>query len=185
VSIEEGDDEMNEELRDQFRYVAWALYPVAFLLVAGPSLDLAASIWPLSPTTVVWRFAATGLLSKALLVPILGSLAAMVAALVLEHRQILRVVAYSTAGLAILMIGTIPLFVLDAIQLRSGIAAEAMLPYDAAALRALVNLVLAGAALGGLGISGLKASRRTRRTEQAHLPLVSPSSGGSAPPAGP
>lgn len=165
---------MSEELRDQFRYVARALYLVAFLLVVGPSLDLAASIWPLSPTTVVWRFAVTGLLSKALLLPILGSLAAMVAALVLEHRRILRVVAYSNAGLAILVIGTIPLFLLDAVQVRSGIAAEATLAYDAAALRALVNLMLAGVALGGLGISGFKAFKKTQRTEKAHSPLVLP-----------
>ena len=79
---------MNEELRNQFRPVARAVYLVAFLLVAGPLMDLAAGIWPLSPSSVAWRFAATGLLSRALLVPTLGSLAAMLAALVLDHRRL-------------------------------------------------------------------------------------------------
>ncbi len=162
---------MNEELRDQFRSVARAVYLVAFLLVVGPLLDLATAIWPLRPTAVAWRFAAAGLLSKALLVPILGSLAAMVAALVLEHRRFLRVVAYTNAGIAILLIGTTTLFVLDTIQLRGGIALEARGAYDVAALRALVNLVLAGVVLGALGISGSKASRRTE-LKHANPPLV-------------
>ena len=152
---------MNEELRDRFRTVARAVYLVAILLVVGPLLDLVASVWPLSPTSVAWRFAATGLLSKALLVPLLGSLAAVVAALVLEHRRFLRLVSYANAGIAILLIGATILFMLDTIQLRSGIAPEVASEYDAAAVRALVNLVLVGAALGGLGISGFKASKRT------------------------
>ena len=163
---------MNEELRDQFRSVARAVYLVAFLLVVGPLLDLAAAVWPLHPTAVAWRFAAAGLLSKALLVPILGSLAAIVAALVLAHRRFLRVVAYTNAGIAILLIATTTLFVLDTIQLRGGIVLEARGAYDAAALRALVNLVLAGVVLGALGVSGFKVSRRTELTQPADPPLV-------------
>ncbi|MCH7532009.1 MAG: hypothetical protein IIB36_09680 [Gemmatimonadetes bacterium] len=154
---------MNEELRDRFRSVARAVYLVAILLVVGPLLDLVASVWPLSPTSVAWRFAATGLLSKALLVPLLGSLAAVVAALVLEHRRFLRLLSYANAGIAILLIGATIEFVLDTVQLRSGIAPEVTSEYDVAAVRAVVNLVLVGAALGGLGISGFRASRRTDR----------------------
>ena len=148
---------MNKELRDRFRSVARAVYLVAIILVAGPLLDLAASIWPLSPTSVAWRFAATGLLSKALLVPLLGSLAAVVAALVLEHRRLLRLVSFANAGIAMLLIVTTVLFALDTVQLRSGIAPEVTSEYDVAAVRAVVNLVLVGAALGGLGISGFKS----------------------------
>ncbi len=162
---------MNEELRDRFRSVARAVYLVAILLVVGPLLDLTTSTWPMSPSSVAWRFAATGLLSKALLVPLLGSLAVVVGALLLEHRRLLRMVSYANAGIAILLIGTIILFMLDTVQLRSAVVPEAVLAYDVAAVTALVNLVLTGAALGGLGISGLKVSKATARTEPSE-PLV-------------
>ena len=165
---------MNEELRDRFRSVARAVYLVAILLVVGPLLDLTASTWPMSPGSVAWRFAATGLLSKALLVPLLGSLAVVVGALLLEHRRLLRMVSYANAGIAILLIGTIILFMLDTVQLRSAVAPEAVLAYDVAVVTALVNLVLTGAALGGLGISGLKVSKATARTEPAQRLVVFP-----------
>ena len=154
---------MNEELRDRFGSVARATYLVAILLIVGPLLDLAASVWPLSPGSVAWRFAATGLLSKALLVPLLGSLAAVIAALVLDHRRFLQVTSGVNAGIAILLIGITIAFVLDTVQLRSGVAPQVKTEYDVAALWALVNLVLVGAAVGGLGIGGFKASRRTAK----------------------
>ena len=80
-------------------------------------------------------------------------------------------VSFANAGIAILLIGTIILFMLDTVQLRSAVTPEAVLAYDVAAVTALVNLVLSGAALGGLGISGLKVSKATARTEPSE-PLV-------------
>ena len=176
---------MNQNVRLPFESVAWATYFVAFLLVVGPLFDLAASIWPAQPSMVAWRFGAVGILSKALLVPILGSFSAMVAALVLQHRRFLRTVAYINVGIAILLIVTAIPFVLDSVQLRSGVGSEATGGFDVTALRALVNIVLAGVVLGALGISGFKASRRTELTQHADPPLVSQSSEGNPSPAAP
>jgi hypothetical protein len=157
------------------RTVVGALIPVALLLIASPLADLMAALLPMRPGEVSWRFGAYGLLTNALVTPIVG-LAIILVVSGVQQRERLTAAAAVISGLgALLLVGGFALFVLDYLQLRQAVGRAARGPYDSAAIKAMIVSVLEAAVLLWLASVGFRASgvadaaRGRRRRERVGL----------------
>ena len=154
-----------------------ATYLVAFSLVAIPLFDAAMSTRPLHLHDPRWRFGAVGLISNAMLFPVLGALVAIVAATVFEQRRTRRVLAVLTfVGTAICLVA-LGMFVLDALQSHSSVNPQFERSFELASATVVVKLVLFAAAYCSMGIAGITrqsvgATRRDVAPVQRHIPLL-------------
>ena len=135
------------------------LYFVALLLVATPSLDFITSVLPLRPGNIEWRFATVGLLSGFVLTPLLGIILAILTAAWAEHMKFQRIVAIVNAALTVVFAVVIVLFLLDIVQLRGVVQAEAKPAFEGAAFKAVLKHVSFVIATGWLALRGFQASR--------------------------
>lgn len=145
-------------LPSQGRRILAGLYPVALLLILSPLIDLATAVWPIRPSEVSWRFGTFGLITGALVTPIIGLVLLQVAAALLGHLITLRVVSVLQLLLALFLVVGTALFVLDAVQLRGTVVEAAKVTYDLAAMKALVTALLELVVLGWIGVGGLSAA---------------------------
>lgn len=150
-------------ISSQGRRILRGLYPVGLLLILSPLLDLATAVWPLRAGEVSWRFGTFGLITGALITPILGLVLFQGAATLLDHLKTLWTVSLIDLILGLLLLAGIALFALDAVQLRGAVAAAARRSYDAAAIKALLTALLEVVVLGWVGIGGIRAVSAERK----------------------
>src|SRR5262249_59868918 len=105
-------------LSPQGRRLLPLIYVAALVILVDQSLDLFASIWPLNPGVLQWRFGAFGLGLSRLEFLALADAMAIATAVVLEHRRFLVVLAVIHLVLGIAILAGLGLFVLDGIQIR-------------------------------------------------------------------
>jgi hypothetical protein len=155
------------------RPLAVPAYLVAAILVFFPVIDTSLGLLPTALGEVSWRFGAIGLFSRALVSPLLGLLLACAVALLLNQPRTLRVLSIVNAGLAVAILGTVALFLLDALQMRAQVRPDAALSFDIASGVALAKYAVAGAVTSALAITGWKAatigSARLRRNQSADV----------------
>lgn len=140
------------------------LYFIAALLIAIPVMDFATSILPLRPGSIEWRFASAGLLSGFLLTPLLGIVMAIALAAYADQLRFLRVLSIVNGVVVLIFAMLLILFLLDIIQLRSAVQAEAKSAFQAAAVKAVIKHATFILALGWLSVRGFRASRWASRT---------------------
>jgi hypothetical protein len=124
------------------RAAAWSGYAIALLLCLAPLGDLAAGIGSLNPAQVPWRFGAAGLLSGALVLPMLGLGLFFACAVVLAHRRFLRALSVVAGVLFVAVAVMLVVFALDTLQVRIQVRQEAKRSFDLAALKAAVTFLL-------------------------------------------
>ena len=125
-----------------YRQLAPAAYIVAFLLIFIPMFDAGMTVAPWHPGNPQWRFGIVGLWSNALMLPAVGGLIAVTAALVFGHLRTqlwLGVLSWLTALFVTLMA---LMFILDALQTKSAIRPEMHLSYEVAVVTAEGKLIL-------------------------------------------
>jgi hypothetical protein len=135
------------------------LYFVALLLVATPAIDFATSVLPLRPSNIEWRFASVGLLSGFLLTPLLGIVVAMATAALAGQGRVQRALAVVNAVTCGVAVVILLMFLLDIIQLRSVVQAEAKASFEGAAVKAVLKHISFCIATGWLAKRGFQASR--------------------------
>lgn len=141
---------------DRVRFLGWALYPLALLLILGPAIQVALTVWPPRIEDLNWRFAVVGFYSDALIVPVLGVFLAVIAANLLEQR-FLQISMASVVGVLAAVMGVIlVLFLLDALQLQSRIGEEARWAFMGQTLRSALVQVLAALFFGVLSVAGFR-----------------------------
>ena len=147
-------------------------YLLAFYLVITPLLDALTRILPVRPGDVGWRFGAMGLVFNTLVTPLLGLFLAMLAAVFLGHRQMLRwlsVVSYTaTVGLALGLV----LFMLDYVQARAGVVAEQQGGVDMVSWKAVFLGAVGVMIAGSLGRVAWKASRTVAKDRKTDTIMV-------------
>lgn len=149
---------MADRLPLSMRTLARPTYVIAGLLVVLPMLDLVVNVWPIRPGDVQWRYGTLGLLSGFLLTPLLGIVLAYAAAVVLEHRAVIRALAVLSLAVAVgLVVGAL-LFVLDALQFRSQAPPEALATFDRGMIKAFVKHLVVAGSVGWLGLVGMRGS---------------------------
>ncbi|MGE0443024.1 MAG: hypothetical protein AB7L66_09355 [Gemmatimonadales bacterium] len=157
----------------------WRLAAATGLYLAFDGLaDIAIGIAPMRFASTEWRFGAVGLVANragtlAFAILLLGG-----AGLRLGSRAWCRVLAVVTVLMAIAVAATIPLFLLDAIQLWPGVSSAARRPMAFASVRALVLLVLLVGYCGWFAFTLLRASRGSGAIAPTDMVMVGGGPGG-------
>lgn len=157
---------------NHLRRVAAPAYFLALILVLSTGLDLVQSIWPLRIGDVQWRVLSIGLMSRMLIPPLLGLVLAYVAALLAEHRGVLRTLAVVDGLLALGLLAGLGFYALDALELRARLA-QGNQNYDLGISFSFVKYLLGFALLVWLTIgqwrsaSGMRKGGRRQAAEPA------------------
>ena len=144
------------------RPLGWCLHAIGLLLILAPLLDLAAGIGSLSPAEVPWRFGAAGLLSGALVLPMLGLGLILVGTVVLEQYGVTRTVGVLAILLLVAVVAVTVSFGLDSLQLRAQIRQDAKRAFDLAAIKAVATYGLEVFVLAVLAVNARRAVRASK-----------------------
>jgi len=157
---------------------ARALYVMGALLIVIPLSDALPAAWPLRIGAADWRFAVTGLLSGALMTPLLGAFLVLAAAAILGQRRVMAFGAWSLAVLAVVLLAAAVLFALDFLEVRSRVQEAARPAFLAAALKAIWKIGLGCVTSLVLALSARRMARRVANElaafEQAPSVVVRP-----------
>lgn len=136
------------------------LYVGAILLLAVPFLQAGSQLWPLQLSNIQWRFGAANALSSVLLLPYLGLLVLVLMSRALESRVLARTGGAISALLTVGLLGSLALFVLDALQLRKIVNSAMMNTFNTTAIRVGLVTVLFALAFSLMALACFRAPRR-------------------------
>ena len=139
-----------------------------------PLLDLVASLTPASFGNATWRFGAVGLLSNFSMGLSLELFLMVALAAISNQRRVLLLLGTIALFVALCLLGSATLFVLDTLQTRARVTPAMVRRFDFAAAGALAKLLLY--AVGNIILSrgALLAARRRARAPARAAGLVTP-----------
>lgn len=138
---------------------AGPVYLIAALLVGFSLLDYFATIWPVNPSEISWRYGSVGILTGFALTPLLGLLLATGAATLSGHRVVLRAIGILGIIVGVLFVLLLLGFTLDVLQIRRDTPAEGRPLFDLGAIKAVVKHLGVALAWAWLGLRGWRQSR--------------------------
>lgn len=144
----------------RFSFLGAVAYLVAALLVIMPLLDVTISLMPFHAGDLIWRFGAIGVLSGGVMMSLLGLFVAIAAAVSLEHRGMVKLTGAVAALACVVYLGFVVMFLLDAMNVRSLIAAEVQEAFGIASVAALFKHVC-GVIGAGLVVFAARAEAKT------------------------
>lgn len=145
------------------RSLVFVFYAMTVLMITLPLLETLLTVWPVRLGDVAWRFGAAGLFSRALMTPLLGLTLLTVLALVLAHRKAMMTTAVLALLGALVLVVADVLFVLDALQMRAQVRAEARTAFDLASLLAFFKISTSFVVTAVLALAAWKVARGTRK----------------------
>lgn len=166
-------------IQGNLRRFAAAAYLLAVLLVLLPLFDTAANWGSVQPGSAAWRFGAVGSLSEVVLLPLVGAFLFFVVAHAQGSVLAQRVLEVVTLVVAVLLLATMAVFVLDAVQMRAAVA-QGIQRFDLVVIRAIAGQAIAMVLLALLAISSIRARRRgavsesRRAAESVERPGLNP-----------
>jgi hypothetical protein len=146
----------------QQRQIAWPAYFVAASLSIIPPVDTVLQIVPLRLGDPRWRFGAFGLLSNAMMIPMVGLLIAFVVSSYFEHRvfqRILGVIAAAIAAAALIGLG---LFALDVLQVQGDVKPTGRTAFYVAGSTASIKAILGIMTLTGFAWTAFRAPKKQK-----------------------
>jgi hypothetical protein len=161
---------------------AKSLYPISFLLILVPLMDLTLRALPPQFGSLQWRFGTVGLLLGNFGTILLGTALVGFVAAIAGDRRTLRVIGYVAMLLAVLTVALLALFVLDALQMRQLANANYKRVVLLSASGAMFAGILGTIALIAIARGALAASRgsyEVSRRQRAASPLVVAGQGAS------
>lgn len=147
------------------------LYPLGLYFMGLSLLDLSVRAVPVAVSNVGWRFALQGMVFTNVGTFMLGFVIAGIAALLREHRAVLRVWSVVAVIASLSCLIGVAFYTLDAFQLRAVAVPAAKLAVTKAAITAIPAGVLAAASFLGLGVIAHRAAGASRLTEGKSVPL--------------
>lgn len=174
------------------RRIVWPAYLVAFSLAVIPPIDALMQTMPIRFGETRWRWGAFGLLSNAMMIPLIGFLIAFVVATVFEHRVFQRVLGAIAAMIGVGTLIGLGMFALDSLQLHKDVTPKMALAFNVACttggLKAMIGmLTLFGFAWTSFTGPKRKAQPATggmmigRQRKPAAAPAATPASIASPP----
>ena len=154
--------------------LAGPIYLAAFILWLQPIVDFVANVWPLSFTTLPWRYGAVGLSSGYLLTPLLAVVIAMATAAVMNQPLVMKIMAVLCGIGALLLFVASVGFVFDVLELRVNVNEEGMSQYVIGAWKAEFKLLTTVAVLVWMTIAGWKegVAATAPKRKDSTTPLV-------------
>ena len=155
------------------------LYPLAIVLVVLPLADVMIGLIPPRFGQMQWRVGATGLVSGAMLFPLVGFVAATASAHLLGHRWTQRVLAALSVVVGLGFLVALVLFAFDVIQIRRNIPAQNQRAYDLAAAKGFITQAMLAGMFFALGVVSFRYSRlaakraaRAKRSDAVAAPVL-------------
>jgi hypothetical protein len=148
------------------------MYIVAFALILLPTLDFVFSVPPAQFASVQWRFAAFGLLSGVVMMPLMGMALAVAIAGFLRQFHVVRVLVFFCLTISLVLFVISIGFVLDVLQLQSTVPLEGRAAFSSAWVRALSKLAVSAVVLAYLGWRArrmIPATTRHRAPRTVHV----------------
>lgn len=136
------------------------LYPVGAALTLFPMADIASRLYPANFGNIQWRFAAVGLGLSSLSMLLVGLALVGLTAAVRDDRAVLRALALIATVIAVVVLASIAVFLLDTLQVRSLVQDPAGRPplYEAAST-AIIAGILSAIALVGVAVASWSTAR--------------------------
>jgi hypothetical protein len=153
------------------RQLSWPAYLVSLALITVPLSDAWTTLYPWRFLDPRWRFGAVGLVSNALLLPMVGLLLAYVTASALNHQRMRRIIAILSLASAAVCAGAIVVFGLDALQTRASFRTEMRLSFAVASIAAAMKTAMAAATLLTIGIAARRSSTSRPADARRDVPL--------------
>jgi hypothetical protein len=116
----------------QNRRLIWPSYLVAFTFAVIPPIDALMQTMPIRFGDTRWRWGAFGLLSNAMMMPMIGLLIAFLVATVFEHRVFQRILGALSTALAVGALAGLGMFALDTLQLHKDVKPAMALAFNVA-----------------------------------------------------
>jgi hypothetical protein len=135
------------------------VYIGATLLIVIPFLQAGQQLWPLQLGDIRWRYAAANALSSVLLLPFLGLMIMTLVARFTDSKGVSRIVGGLAALFVIGLLGSLVLFALDALQLKSIVTSQMMRPFETTSLRVVLVTLIFTASFTMMMLSAFKSSR--------------------------
>ena len=136
-------------------------YIGATLLIVIPFLQAGQQLWPLQLSDIRWRFGAANALSSVLLLPFLGLSIMTLIARSSESKNVSRIVGALASLSVIFLLGSLVLFALDALQLKSIVTSQMMKPFETTSLRVVLVTLIFTVSFSMLMITAFKSARGT------------------------
>jgi hypothetical protein len=153
-------------------------YGVALLMFGVAGTDVISRILPLRVGDTAWRIGSVGIVALSVPTLVLALLIGGVTAWYLQHRVLLRVMAVACLAAAVVMVGVLPFFALDVLELRRLVQPEARPSFHFAMGRAALTVLLTALLLGWTGWAGWRASAAGSRSVPAREKAMSRSGSG-------
>jgi hypothetical protein len=120
----------------------------------------------LNPSSVEWRFGALGLLTGAVVLPLIGLLIGIMAAVFSANRMMYGL--FATLGFVgtVVLVAALLLFALDAIQLRGQMPRRMIRRFDVTVVKAILMQIVQLIALGSVLWAGRRAMRAMPQPER-------------------
>jgi hypothetical protein len=146
----------------QQKQMATPAYFVAFILVFVSMLNTAMSFFPFRMADARWRYGAFGIMATGLTLPIVGILLALVVAATFEHRRGQRAIGAFSLVVALVVLVSLGMFALDALQVKGQVKAPLKLNFEVATVTGTLQALLAVAALSLLGLAAFRGPKPVR-----------------------
>ncbi len=135
------------------------LYTGAILFIVIPFLQAGQALWPLQLSDIRWRYGAASALSSILLLPFFGLVLMLTLAKITENKGVARLVGALASLLVVGLLGSLVLFALDALQLKTIVNSQAMQQFESTSLRVVIVTLVFSVAFSLLMVTAFKNSR--------------------------
>ncbi len=144
-------------------------YAIAFLFVLFPIMDTLSQTWPAAVSNPAWRYGTIGIGANYLVSFLLGMLGLCALAAVGERRRTLRLFGVLCGIATVVLLVALLGFLLDAVQVRSGIPpseTQTRGAFDLGAAKAAVKYVLSAFVMGWLTIAAWRRGGAIARAQE-------------------
>ncbi|HSJ24172.1 MAG TPA: hypothetical protein VK929_05845 [Longimicrobiales bacterium] len=145
-----------------------AAYFLAVLMVLLPPLDVYFSMPTTDPGSAMWRFGAIGMITSAVLIPIVGVFLALVTAVAVGHKWPFRIAAAAALVGGIGLTIAVALFAFDALQVRREISPDMVRRFDFTVIKSILSQLAQIIALIVLYVASVRAGRHLPRSGSGH-----------------
>lgn len=135
------------------------LFATAFLLIVIPFLQAISQLLPLQLGNLQWRFLAANPLSSVLLLPFLGLLLLLIMSRTLVSRGLSLFVGLVSGFFALVLAGSLVLFVLDGLQLKAIVNSAQMQNFQNTFARVVAVTVIFAVVFAMMAMAALKAPK--------------------------
>jgi hypothetical protein len=158
--------------KDFARLIRRPAYFVLIFVTLMPLVEVLANLWPYKLTTPMWRFGAVGAVTGVLTPMMIGFVLLVAVALLAEDRVFLWLFAIVGAVVAIIVAGSLIVFLLDALQTRSQVRDDGVHRFDFATVLAAARVAFVSAGSAMLAFAAYAGLNRKTRTAGQGAPAT-------------